>query len=66
MCIAIAAAIYYHNDSDEFAVQLCNIRKNDGVDGVLSKVCKIDPNGELGLMVKDKIKLLKEWGWINE
>lgn len=66
LCIAIAAAIYYHNDSDEFAVQLCNIRKNDGVDGVLSKVCKIDPNGELGLMVKDKIKLLKEWGWINE
>ena len=66
LCIAIAAAIYYNNDSDEFAVQLKNIRENEGIDAVLTKVCKIDAIGELGMMIKDKIKLLKEWGWINE
>ena len=24
------------------------------------------PNGELGMLVKEKIALLKEWGWIHE
>lgn len=66
LCIAIAAAIYYKSEGDEFAEKLVAMRENDGIDTVLSEVCKLDPNGELGLMIKDKIRLLKEWGWINE
>lgn len=66
LCIAIAAAIYYENEGDEFAVELRRIREEEGIDAVLTKVCKIDANGELGLMIKDKIALLKERGWIKK
>lgn len=66
LCIAIAAAIYYVSPGDEFAVELERMRKEEGVDAVLEKVCQLDPKGELGMMIKEKIRLLKEWGWIHE
>ena len=66
LCIAIAAAIYYYNESDELAVKLKKIREEQGVDAVLSDVCKLDPNGTIGMLVKEKIELLKKRGWINE
>ncbi len=66
LCIAIAAAIHYVSEGDEFARELVRMRTEEGVDAVLEKVCKLDPNGELGLMIKEKIALLKEWGWIHE
>lgn len=66
LAIAIAAAIYYTNDSDEFARKLVEIRTTQGIDAVLQDVCSLDPNGELGLLIKEKIELLKEWGWIHE
>lgn len=66
LCIAIAAAIYYVSEGDEFARELVRMRTEEGVDAVLEKVCKLDPNGELGLLIKEKIALLKEWGWIHE
>ncbi len=65
LCTAIAAAVYYVNPEDESAVELERIRK-EGVDAVLEKVCRLDPSGELGMLVKEKIRLLKEWGWIHE
>jgi mannitol-1-phosphate 5-dehydrogenase len=65
LCAAIAAAIYYKNDADEFALRLAQIRENEGVDATLSQVCGIEPNGALGALVKAKITLLKEWGWIK-
>ena len=39
--------------------------KEEGIDAVLKKVCGIDPNGELGLMIKEKIEKIKEWGWLK-
>ena len=66
LATAIAAAIYYKNDTDKFAIELERIRKEEGVDEVLMKVCQIDADGELGNLIKSKIKLLKERGWINE
>ena len=66
LCIAIAAAIYYVSPGDEFAVELERMRKEEGVDAVLEKVCQLDPKGELGMLIKEKIRLLKEWGWIHE
>lgn len=65
LCTAIAAAVYYVNPEDESAVELERIRK-EGVDAVLEKVCRLDPSGGLGMLVKEKIRLLKEWGWIHE
>lgn len=66
LCIAIAAAIYYKSESDEFANELVRMRTEEGIDAVITKVCKIDANGELGMLIKEKIELLKKWGWINE
>ncbi len=66
LCIAIAAAIYYVSPGDEFAEELVRMRKEEGIDAILSKVCSLEPNGNLGMLVKEKIALLKEWGWIKE
>ncbi|MBQ7799906.1 MAG: hypothetical protein IJ370_05385 [Oscillospiraceae bacterium] len=65
LAVAIACAIHYEEPSDEFAVQLKNMRENEGYDAVIEKVCKLDPNGELGLLIKEKIALIKEWGWLK-
>ena len=66
LCTAIAAAIYYESEGDEFAEKLVKMRKEQGIDYVIENVCKIDPNGEIGMLVKEKIDLLKKRGWINE
>ncbi|HCT93027.1 MAG TPA: mannitol-1-phosphate 5-dehydrogenase [Lachnospiraceae bacterium] len=65
LCIAIAAAIYYENEGDEFARELLRIRKEEGIDVVLEKVCGLDADGALGMLIKEKIRLLREWGWIH-
>ena len=65
LCTAIAAAIYYRNPEDPSAVELEKIVKEEGIDAVLEKVCGIKPNGELGLMIKEKIEKIKEWGWLK-
>ena len=65
LCVAIACAIHYENSEDEFAVQLKNIRENEGIDAVLEKVCSVDPKGQLGLLIKDKIAYIKKQGWIK-
>lgn len=66
LCTAIAAAIYYYHEGDEFADKLKEIRENRGIDAVLTEVCKIDANGTLGTLIKEKIALLKQKGWIKE
>ena len=66
LCIAIAAAIYYTNDADPFALQLRTLREREGVDAVLTSVCGLDASGQLGLLVKEKIGMLRERGWIHE
>ena len=65
LCVAIAAAIYYENEGDEFARELVRMRTQEGVDAVLEKVCRLDPGSDLGMLIKEKIALLKEWGWIH-
>ena len=66
LCIAIASAIYYESPQDEFANELVRMRTEEGIDAVLEKVCKLDSKGELALLIKEKIELLKAWGWIHE
>lgn len=66
LCIAIGAAMYYENEDDESAVELRRIREEEGIDAVLKKVCGLNPEGHLGCLIKEKIELLKEWGWIHE
>ncbi|MBO5460586.1 MAG: hypothetical protein J5983_02150 [Ruminococcus sp.] len=66
LATAIAAAIYYKSEGDPFARELERIREEEGIDAVLTNVCQIDADGELGLLIKEKIALLKEKGWIKE
>ena len=66
LCTAIAAAIYYKNDSDEFANKLGEMRREHGVDYILKNVCKLDTNGTIAKLVKEKIEMLRKEGYINE
>lgn len=65
LCTAIAAAIHYTNEADEFAVQLRKLREEKGIDYIIENVCKLEPNGELGMKIKEKIDMLKKEGFIK-
>lgn len=65
LAVAIACAMHYDEPTDEFALQLKSLRETEGYDAILEKVCSVDPKGELGLLVKEKIALIKEWGWLK-
>lgn len=65
LCTSIAAAIHYENDSDEFALKLRQMREENGVDYIIENVCKLEPNGELGMLIKSKIEYLKSEGYIK-
>ena len=65
LAVAIACAMHYEEPSDEFAVALRRLREEEGYDAVLEKVCSLDPQGELALLVKEKIEKIKEWGWLS-
>jgi len=65
LAVAIACAMHYTEPTDEFALRLAEIRENEGYDAILKKVCALDPNGELGLLIKEKIAQIKEWGWLK-
>lgn len=66
LAIAIACAIYYEQETDEFANQLKEMRTTKGVDYILENVCTLPSNSELFNLVKSKIEILKQRGWINE
>ncbi len=65
LALAIAAAIYYTNDEDEFALKLRDMRENEGVDSVIKNVCRLDENSDLAMLIKEKIAYLKEKGYIK-
>ena len=48
------------------ANQLGEMRRNKGVDYILEHVCKLDVNGRIAVLVKEKIELLKKEGYIHE
>lgn len=66
LCTAIAAAIFYYNENDEFARQLKDLRTQKGVKYVIKNVCKLDPDGELGCLILVKIDMLKAEGKLHE
>lgn len=65
LSVAIACAMHYDEPTDEFSLQLKALRENEGYDAILEKVCSLEPNGELGRLIKEKIALIKEWGWLK-
>lgn len=65
LAVAIACAIHYEEPTDEFAVALKKMREEEGIDAVIEKVCKLDTDGVLGKLIKEKINLIHEWEWIK-
>lgn len=65
LAIAIACAMHYEEASDEFAVQLKNLREEEGVCAVIEKICKLDINSQLAQLILEKVELIKKWGWIQ-
>ena len=65
LAVAIACAMHYAEPTDEFACKLVELREREGYDAVLAKVCSVDPSGELGSLIKEKIEQIKEWGWLS-
>ncbi|MBQ9065311.1 MAG: hypothetical protein IJ123_07690 [Blautia sp.] len=66
LCTAIAAALYYTNKDDPSAVELARLRKERGADYILENVCGLDPEGDLAGLIREKIKLLREEGYIKD
>lgn len=65
LAVSIACAMHYAEPTDESAQRLVALRENEGYDAVLTQVCKLDPSGELGLLIKEKLVQIKEWGWLK-
>ncbi|MEA3485196.1 MAG: mannitol-1-phosphate 5-dehydrogenase [Candidatus Aerophobetes bacterium] len=48
----IASALFFDREDDEEAKRLTRMRKKEGINAVLKKVCRIDPEGTLGRLIK--------------
>ncbi|MEF9973430.1 MAG: mannitol-1-phosphate 5-dehydrogenase [Clostridia bacterium] len=64
----LAAALYYtsDNDSDPTCRALMKMRREEGIDMVMEKICKIFPGEPLADFVHVRIDELKRLGWIHE
>lgn len=65
LCTAIAAAIFYTNEADESACMLAQMRQDHGINHVLANVCGLDPQGKLGVLIKEKIQWLTKEGYLH-
>lgn len=65
LCTAIACAMYYEQPTDEFAVELKRMREEEGFDAIISKVCKLDVNSELAILIKEKLEYVRQIGWVK-
>ena len=61
LSIAIAAAIHYPLLDDPSSPELKALRESEGINGVLAKICHIDPESPLGLLIKSKEAELAKW-----
>ncbi len=64
---AIAAAIFYDEASDPISQQLKEMRNNKGIDYILHNICKLEEDKDEVLLhlIREKIEMLKRWGWIR-
>jgi len=53
----IAAALLFDVEEDEEARRLSQMRRKEGVDAILKKICQIDPEGPLGKLIKRNLDI---------
>lgn len=56
LCFGIAAALLYNEKCDEESQKLQELIRKKGIDKVLEEVCGIDKDGELAVLIKERIK----------
>jgi len=56
----IAAALLFEGEEDKEAKKLTQMRKKEGIDAILRKVCQIDPEGRLASLIKKSLKELSK------
>ncbi len=57
ICQGIAAALLFDREKDEEARKLSQMRRKEGIDAILRKICRIDPEEPLGRLIKRKGRL---------
>ena len=65
LAVAIACAMHYAEPSDEFAMELKQVREEKGYHGILQDVCQVMPDSELGQLILEKVACIRQWGWIQ-
>ena len=58
--------MFYQQPGDESAEKLKALRESEGIDAVLRDVCKLDLDGALAGMIREKVDWLRKQGWIHE
>lgn len=66
LLIAAAAAMYYVHPGDESAEMLKKMREEEGIDAIITKVCRLERGSVLANMLREKVELIKSWGWARE
>lgn len=58
VCIAAAAGVLYDHPADPAAAELARMRKEEGIDGVLSRVCGLAPDSPIAALIREGMKFL--------
>jgi len=66
LAVAAAAAIHYVSPGDPSAEELGRMLREEGIEAVITKVCKLDIESPLAQLIIEKEALLRKWGWIHE
>lgn len=66
ICMAIAAALFYDEPTDPYAVRLAEMRRIKGVPHVLDTICHIGTEEDLFHIITKKMSVLEQRGWIKE
>jgi mannitol-1-phosphate 5-dehydrogenase len=66
LATGIAAAIFYEsdNENDPSLAELRTLRKNKGVRYIIRNICKVDPDGDLGRIIQQKVQMLADQGYV--
>lgn len=67
LAITLAAALNYPvvNSDDPTALKLEEMRREQGTDEILKRVCGISPKEPMAEVVKRQMEFLREKGWLN-
>lgn len=65
VALVAAAGIVYDHPDDTAAQEIQRMRKEEGLDAVFEKVCRIDPKGELAQLIRDQIPAIESGDWVK-